>query len=122
MSKQEAVLVCLPTSNATVERLFSVMNMVKTRLRNRLAVTTVNAVLAVREGMRRNGEDRTSFTPLPEMMRLFNAADMYGDGRGQGEGDERRDPQALGDGDDGGLDEVLRDVEEMLGERVFMCT
>lgn len=41
-------LLSLPWSNADVERLFSQMNLVKTKLRNRIQSNTVNAILHVR--------------------------------------------------------------------------
>lgn len=41
-------LLSLPWSNADVERLFSQMNLVKTKLRNRIQSDTVNAILHVR--------------------------------------------------------------------------
>lgn len=41
-------LLCLPWSNADVERVFSQINLVKTKLRNRIHLQTVNSVLAVR--------------------------------------------------------------------------
>lgn len=41
-------LLSLPWSNADVERLFSQMNLVKTKLRNRIQSDTVNAILQVR--------------------------------------------------------------------------
>ena len=68
-------LFCLPVSNATVERLFSVMNVIKTKLRNRLAVSMVEALLLVRTGMKRKGQNCT-FVPLPSMFKRFNK-DMY---------------------------------------------
>ena len=45
----------LPHSNAEVERLFSNMNIVKSKLRNRLLIKTVNQILNVRYGLLRIG-------------------------------------------------------------------
>ena len=50
-----SILHCLLISNATVERLFSVMGVVKSKLRNHLAIPTVEAILATRHGLRRRG-------------------------------------------------------------------
>ena len=41
------------------------MNVIKTKLRNRLAVSLVEALLLVRTGMKRKGQDCTTFVPLP---------------------------------------------------------
>lgn len=41
-------LLSLPWSNAEVERVFSQVNLVKTKIRNRLEVDTLNAILAIR--------------------------------------------------------------------------
>nr|XP_041632484.1 uncharacterized protein LOC108072286 [Drosophila kikkawai] len=45
-------LLSLPWSNAEVERDFSQVNLVKTKIRNRLEVDTLNAILAIRFGLR----------------------------------------------------------------------
>ena len=47
-------ILSLPHSNADVERLFSNMNCVKTKLRNRLILKTVNAILGIKYGLRRH--------------------------------------------------------------------
>lgn len=46
-------ILSLPHSNAEVERLFSQLNIVKSKLRNRLNTTSVSALLTVRCGLRR---------------------------------------------------------------------
>lgn len=61
----------LPFSNASVERLFSVMNSTHTKLRNRLHVQTVQAVLQIRYGLKRRGETCVTFTPSDEMLSHF---------------------------------------------------
>ena len=39
---------CVPISNATLERLFSLMNLVKTNVRNRLSNDSLNSILQIR--------------------------------------------------------------------------
>lgn len=46
----------LPYSNAEVERVFSVMNGVKSKLRNKMKTEMVNAVLIIRSGLNRHGK------------------------------------------------------------------
>jgi len=48
-------LLVLSWSNAEVERLFSMMNLVKSRLRNRLSNDSTNAILTIRYGLKRKG-------------------------------------------------------------------
>lgn len=46
-------LLSLPHSNADIERVFSQVNLVKTKLRNSLSTSTLNAILYVRFGLKR---------------------------------------------------------------------
>ncbi|KAK4882379.1 hypothetical protein RN001_005698 [Aquatica leii] len=46
----------LPHSNADVERLFSHMNIVKNKLRNRLHNNTINSLLYIRYGLKKNNK------------------------------------------------------------------
>ena len=50
-------ILSLPHSNAEVERLFSQLNIVKNKLRSSLSLKSVNAVLAVRNGLKRLEKD-----------------------------------------------------------------
>lgn len=47
-------MLVLPYSNATVERIFSQMNIVKNKQRNRMQTEMVNAILTIRFGLRRH--------------------------------------------------------------------
>lgn len=53
ISSLAMTVLSLPFSNAGVERCFSDMNVVKSKLRNRLELDTLNAILHVRSGLRR---------------------------------------------------------------------
>lgn len=48
-------LLSLPHSNADVERVFSHMNVVKSKLRNRMNLKSLNAILTIRYGLKRHG-------------------------------------------------------------------
>jgi hypothetical protein len=62
----------LPISNASVERAFSVMGVVKSKLRNRLLIETTAAVLKIRYGLLRRGETCKNFEPPKRMYDLFD--------------------------------------------------
>lgn len=47
-------LLILPLSNAEVERLFSQMNLVKTKIRNRIHSDMLNAILTIRASLKRS--------------------------------------------------------------------
>lgn len=66
----------LPFSNASVERAFSILNLVKSNLRNRLYVKTVDAILCVRFLLNWKRENCCNFTVTQLMIKLFKV-DMY---------------------------------------------
>lgn len=48
-------VLCLPHSNADCERVFSEVNNIKTRLRNKLITATINGTLLAKQAIRNNG-------------------------------------------------------------------
>ena len=67
-----SILLCLPVSNGTVERLFSIMGVVKTKIRNSLATPMVEAILFVRYSLKRRSETCADCIILPQMLTKFN--------------------------------------------------
>ncbi|KAG5895941.1 hypothetical protein JTB14_016343 [Gonioctena quinquepunctata] len=65
-------LLCLPHSSATVERLFSAINIMKTKLRNRISTTTIKGVLHTKSEI----TDCYSFEATERHMEKFNK-NMY---------------------------------------------
>ena len=56
VSKFALKCLSLPHSNADVERAFSQMNIIKSKLRNKMHVKTLNAILAIKYGLLRHGK------------------------------------------------------------------
>jgi len=71
-------MLSLPLSNADVERAFSQVNIIKSKLRNRMANKTLAGILHVRYGMRRQNICCTDFVPTHRMLVRFNES-MYQD-------------------------------------------
>ena len=67
----------MPFSNAAVERIFSAVSLVKTKLRNRLLCRTVESVLCVRYGIQFMNVS-LSFMPAKSMLQNFSDK-MYHD-------------------------------------------
>lgn len=62
-------LLSLPFSNASVERIFSQMNVVHSKLRNRLSVRSVEALLQIRYGLSHYFQSCVHFEPSDDMLR-----------------------------------------------------
>ncbi|KAK3892503.1 hypothetical protein Pcinc_003734 [Petrolisthes cinctipes] len=72
-------MLALPFSNASVERVFSQMNLVKNKLRNRMQNKSLENTLHVRAFMQRNYICCNKFSPTREMLSRFSN-DMYASG------------------------------------------
>eukprot|EP00795_Rhopilema_esculentum_P000533 gene533-10216_t len=68
-------LACLttPTSNAVVERIFSYATNVKTKNRNRMGVTMVEAIVRIRSQLHFGEKCCKDFVPSQKMLSLFNS-------------------------------------------------
>ena len=64
-------LLAIPVSNASVERVFSQMSLVKSKLRNKMQQRSLENTLHVRAFMQRNGICCNKFTPTQEMLSRF---------------------------------------------------
>lgn len=71
ISKLALVIITLPHSNAECERVFSVVNDVKTKKRNRLGEDTLNAVCVFRSALK-SSNDCTNFEIRDEHFQLCN--------------------------------------------------
>lgn len=66
LGKFVTALACLPHSSATVERVFSQLNLIKTKTRNRLHVHTCNELLSAKELVA--GKTCYEWSPTPAML------------------------------------------------------
>ena len=76
-----------PVSNAVVERVFSQVTAVKTKVRNRLGLRILDAVIRIRAHLQMRSKCCRDFVPSSHMFKLFNSANMYGTQTQEGEDD-----------------------------------
>lgn len=76
ISRFAFVLLSLPSSNASVERSFSLMNVIKSKLRNRMMLKLLNSIMLVRGCFNSNGVCCKTFQPTKDMLDRFNSK-MY---------------------------------------------
>ena len=75
-------MLCRPLSNASVERMFSQMALIKTKLRNRMKQPLLESIMHIRAYMSRNEICCHKFKPSPDMYRRFDGriyVNMQGD-------------------------------------------
>ena len=70
ISKLSFSLLSLPYSNASVERAFSIVNLIKDKLRNRMSVQTADVILRVRFLLQNSCVD---FEPTFKMLKRFTS-------------------------------------------------
>ncbi len=67
---------CLPISNAFVERVFSQVSLAKTKVRNRMEHKLLKSILMIRSHLMLNNSCCKDFVVSEEMLKKFNS-DMY---------------------------------------------
>lgn len=73
----------LPHSNADVERIFSHMNIVKSKLRNRLCIKSLNAILTIKYGLRRNEKCCYDYKLPKEVLKKIGSLRAYESSQGK---------------------------------------
>ena len=68
------------TQNSEVERVFSQMNIVKNKLRNRMQAKMANALLAVRYGLKRSERSCFEYGIPPNIASKIGTSEVYSTG------------------------------------------
>lgn len=63
-------------SNASVERAFSIYNIVKNKLRNKLSLDLLQNLMTIRFSLQKDYGSCVNFSPSPDILKLFNVK-MY---------------------------------------------
>lgn len=77
LSDLALTILSLPHSNADVERVFSQMGIVKSNMRNRLAIKSLNAVLTIKYGLRRHGKSCHDYKLPESVLRKIGSVEAY---------------------------------------------
>jgi hypothetical protein len=70
-------VLCLPSSNATVERCFSIMNAIKIKSTNKLNPDMLNELMRIRIELHSNNGCCKNFNVSKNMFTKFNSKTMY---------------------------------------------
>jgi hypothetical protein len=71
LTKVAQCVMCLPHSSASAERIFSQLNLIKTKTRNRLLIKTCASLLHAKDILRLSGENCFTWKP-PKIMHKYN--------------------------------------------------
>lgn len=77
LGKLSKLILLLPHSNAESERIFSIVNDVKTKKRNRLGNDALNGVAVVRSAFQDSDTNCFSFPVTETHLKLFNKQQIY---------------------------------------------
>uniref|UniRef100_A0A1Y1MMI1 HAT C-terminal dimerisation domain-containing protein n=2 Tax=Photinus pyralis TaxID=7054 RepID=A0A1Y1MMI1_PHOPY len=77
LAKFALTILTLPHSNAEVERLFSAMNIIKSKLRNRMQLPMLNALLSVRAGLKRHGKCCDTYEMPKDVINKIKTMEVY---------------------------------------------
>ena len=97
------------------------MSVIKTKLRNTLAIPMVESILGVWYSLQRRNETCITMATLPEMLSRFNSS-MYDHHRNQPSTSNAVREQDEGEDDSEEFINLLQDVEELLGEPIFLTS
>ena len=70
-------VLCSSTSNAVAERVFSIMNATKTKIRNRMQLKLLNAILRIKITLYSKKKCCKDFQATDSMVQDFNSKIMY---------------------------------------------
>ncbi|XP_071578842.1 general transcription factor II-I repeat domain-containing protein 2B-like [Temnothorax nylanderi] len=70
-------MLTIPTSNAVVERAFSALTLIKTRIRNKLSTSMLQSLLTIRMHFQAHEKCCKMFQPSTEMIDRFKSSFMY---------------------------------------------
>ncbi|XP_011859228.1 PREDICTED: zinc finger MYM-type protein 1-like [Vollenhovia emeryi] len=73
-------ILTIPTSNAVVERTFSALTLIKSRIRNKLKTSMLQSLLRIRMNFQAHGKCCKTFQPSTEMIDRFKSSFMYESG------------------------------------------
>ncbi|KAK3918984.1 Zinc finger protein 862 [Frankliniella fusca] len=91
----------IPHANADVERIFSKITLIRTRLRNRLITPTVEGLCLASECVKMRNKCCCSFEPSPKMLDSMTSHNLYGYGK-----DSSNDVPA------GGMDRAVNNTDD----------
>ncbi|KYQ53502.1 hypothetical protein ALC60_00028, partial [Trachymyrmex zeteki] len=70
-------MLILPYSNAQVERIFSQLNLVKNKVRNKMSIEMANAILMIRFGLKRNDKCCHNYVLPPKVIHKIGSKETY---------------------------------------------